>query len=262
MNNLASYTSNSYETHNPYDSYYPYDPYDPYYTYPQWNQKNGYFDYGNPVYGQATGSCYCKKSYLRILNTYEDADFNVQINEIVMAENLKTGQYTRYAQFSPGTYRVKICGSAEPEKLIFESVIAVDRNLTYTGVIAADDEDSADICILMIPEAKENAIAGRMSALRFTNIVYGTPDLEIVASDGTVLLSSLGFGGVSCNLAIPSGRYDLTLREKRSKNDVKAFKADFAPRMHYTLFVTGKYGKESDVKIIIPEDGVNYLELC
>ena len=254
MNNSAGYTNSGYGVPDSYN------PDNPYYTYP-WNQWNGHFDYGNTVYGQA-GGCYCKKSYLRILNTYDDVDFNVQINEIVMAENLKTGKYTRYAQFSPGTYRVKICKSTEPEKLIFESVIAIDRNLTYTGVIAADEDDSTDICMLMIPEAKENAIAGKMSALRLSNLAFDSPDLELIASDGTVLLSDLCFGGVSCNLAIPSGRYELTLREKRSKNRVKAFKADFAPRMHYTLFVTGKCGNEHDVKIIIPEDGVNYLELC
>ena len=260
MNSLEGYSNSSYGVPN---SYNPYNQYNPYYTYPwdQWNKWNGYFDYGNTVYGQS-GGCYCKKSYLRILNTYEDTDFNVQINEIVMGENLKTGQYTRYAQFSPGTYRVKICKSVEPEKLMFESVIAIDQNLTYTGVIAADEEDSSDICMLMIPEAKENAIAGKMSAVRLTNLISDAPDLELVASDGTVLLSGLGFGGVSCNLAIPSGRYELNLREKRSRKGVKTFKADFAPRMHYTLFITGKYGKEPIVKIIIPEDGVNYLELC
>lgn len=251
MNNLDGYSNNRYGPHNLYN------PYDPYNTYSQWNQHNGY----GAVYGQTSG-CYCKKSYLRILNTYEEDDFDVQINEILMAENLKSGQYTRYAQFSPGTYRVKICKSAEPEKLIFESVISIDRNLTYTGVIAADEDDFADICMLMIPESKENAINGKMSALRLTNLASDASDLELIASDGTVLLSSLDFGDVSCNLAIPSGRYELVLRKKSSGDEVKAFKADFAPRMHYTLFVTGKCSKKSDVKIIIPEDGVNYLELC
>lgn len=233
--------------------------YNPYYTYPQWNR---YLDYNkNAVYGQMSG-CNCKKSYLRVLNTYPDVNLDIQINEIVMAENLKTGEYTKYAQFAPGTYQVKIYESGEPKKLIFESIIAIDRNLSYTGVIAEDDADPTDISVLMIPEAKENAITGKMSAIRLTNLASDSPDLELATSDGTVLFAGINYGSVSNNVAIPSGRYALTLREKSNKNAVKTFNIDFAPRMHYTLFVTGKCGKDPDVKIIIPEDGVNYLELC
>lgn len=235
------------------------NPYNPYYIYSQWNRNLGYDK--NAVYGQMS-SCYCKKSYLRVLNTYPDVNLDIHVNEIVMAENLKTGEYTRYAQFAPGTYQVKVYEPEEPKKLIFESIIDIERNLSYTGVIAEDDSDPTDISVLMIPEAKENTINGKMSAIRLTNLTSDSPDLELATSDGTVLFAGVNYGDVSNNVAIPSGRYALTLREKRSKNAVKTFNVDFAPRMHYTLFATGKYGKNPDVKIIMPEDGVNYLELC
>ncbi len=245
MNNVAGHFYNNSNIYNPY------------YTYPQWNK---YLDYNkNAVYGQS--GCNCKKSYLRILNTYPDTELDVQINEIVMAEGLKTGEYTRYAQFSPGTYQIRIYESRESKNLIFESIIDIDRNLSYTGVIAEDDAYPDDMSVLMIPEAKENAMNGRMSAIRVTNLSSDSPGLELAASDGTILFAGINYGGVSGNVAIPSGRYELILREKSNKNTVKTFNVDFAPRMHYTLFVTGKYG-ESGIKIIIPEDGVNYLELC
>lgn len=247
MNNVTGHFYNNFNRYNPYNTYH------------QWNR---YLDYNkNAVYGQMS-SCNCKKSYLRVLNTYPDANLDIQVNEIVMAENLKPGGYTRYAQFAPGTYQVKIYDSGEPKKLIFESVIDIERNLSYTGVIAEDDSDPTDISVLMIPEAKENAITGKMSAIRLTNLASDAPDLELATSDGTVLFAGINYGDVSNNVAIPSGRYALILREKGNKNSVKTFNVDFAPRMHYTLFVAGKYGENPDVKIIIPEDGVNYLELC
>jgi hypothetical protein len=228
--------------------------YNPYYTYPQWN------DYYNTVYAQMN-SCLCKKSFLRILNSY-DTGLDVQINEIIMAEDLKQGDFTRYIKLEPGTYQVKIYESGEPKNLVFESTIDIERNLSYTGIIAEDDSDSSDIIVLMIPEAKEYAMSGKMSAVRFTNLAIEAPELELSTSDGITLFSGINYGDVSNNVAIPSGKYTLTLREKTNKNSVKTINVDFAPRMHYTLFVAGKYSENPEVKIIIPEDGVNYLELC
>lgn len=234
---------------NYYDTIYPY------YTYTQ----NRFIDYNNAVYGLM--SCRCKKSFLRILNTY-DTGLDFQVNEIIMAENLKRGEFTRYAQFAPGTYQVKIYESGEPKKLIFESTIDIERNLAYTGVVAEDDKDPTDISVLMIPEAKDNAISGNMTALRLTNLVLDAPELELASTDGTVLFSGINYGDVSNNVAIPSGRYALTLREKANKKAVKTLNLDFAPRMQYTLYAAGNYGDNIDVKIMIPENGVNYLELC
>lgn len=238
------------------EHFYNKSNYYPYYTSP--HLKWGYNK--NAVYSQAS-SCYCKKSFLRILNTFETA-VDVHVNEIIMAENLKNYEFTRYAKFEPGTYEVKIYESGDSKKLIFESNIDIQRNLSYMGVISEDEADPSDISVLMIPEAKENAIKGRMSAIRLTNLATDAPDLELVTSDGTVLFSGVNYGEVSNNVAVPSGRYTVTLREKSNKNSVKSMNVDFAPRMHYTLFVAGKYSDDPDVKIIIPEDGVNYLELC
>lgn len=231
------------------------NPYNPYYTNPQWNN---YLN-NNAVYGLMS-SCYCKKSFFRVLNSYADK-LDVQVNEIVMAENLNKGEFTRYVKFEPGTYQVKIYES-KPKKLIFESTIDIGQNLAYTGAIAEDDKDKTDISLLVIPEAKENANTEKMTGIRLINLAIDAPDLELAASDGTILFSGLGSGDVSNNVAIPSGRYTLNLREKESKLTVETMSIDFAPRMHYTLFISGKYDEKPDVKVIIPEDGVNYLELC
>ncbi|MGD9568885.1 MAG: DUF4397 domain-containing protein [Sedimentibacter sp.] len=230
--------------------------YNPNYTNTQWDN---YLDNKNAVYAQMN-SCFCKKSFFRVLNTYSD-NLDVQVNEIVMAENLNSGEFTRYVKFVPGTYQIKIYKS-EPKRLIFESMIDIEQNLAYTGVIAEDDEDKTDVSVLMIPEARENAHKGKMAAVRLINLAVDAPDLELVASDKTILFSGINYGDVSNNVAVPSGLYTLTLQEKKSKNEVQTITLDFAPRMHYTLFVSGKYNEIPDVKIIIPEDGVNYLELC
>lgn len=224
------------------------------FTYPQWNRY-----YNNAVYGQMS-SCHCKKSFFRVLNTY-NSRFDVQVNDIIMAESLKTGDFTRYAKFAPGSYEIKIYESGEPKKLIFESTIDINSNLAYTGVITEDDIDKKDISVLMIPETKETAIKGTMSSMRLTNLVLEAPDLEIATSDGTILFSGINYGEVSNNIALPSGKYDLTLRDKKSKSSFKTLRMNLEPKMHYTLFASGNYNN-ADIKILIPEDGVNYLELC
>ena len=208
------------------------------------------------------GGCSCRKSYFRILNAYADKPIDVQVNEILMAENINIGGLTRYVQFAPGTYRVKIYESNDERRIIFETDLNIDRNLAYTGVIAKDDDDPTDISILMVPEEKEIAIKGKMSSVRLTNIAINAPELELVTSDGTVLFSGINYGDASGNVALPSGVYTLYLRNKDDKNNMfKLPYVDFAPRMHYTLFIAEK-GEDSDIQLLIPEDGVNYLDIC
>ncbi len=222
---------------------------------------NGYLDYyKNAVMQQ--GGCRCKKSYFRILNAYADKPIDIQVNEILMAEDLKIGGLTKYVKFEPGTYHVKIYDALDSKNLIFETNLKMGRNLAYTGVVTRDDDDPEDISILMVPEEKENSIKGRMSSVRLTNIALNAPEMELVAQDGTVLFSHVDYGDASVNIAIPSGTYTLYLRNKNTKNNVlKLPYVDFAPRMHYNLFIAEKE-ENNDIQLIIPEDGVNYLELC
>jgi hypothetical protein len=235
-------------------------------NYDIFSYQNPYGGYdNNTYYGQlmGLGGCFCKKSYFRIMNTYPDITMNVHVNEIVMAENLKKGEFTKYVQFPPGRYDVKIFTSENDENPAFESEIDIDRNLTYTGVIIPDGEDLDDISILMIPEAKEKSIKGRISAIRMVNAACNAPKLVLEDSEGTTWFSGVDCGNASNNIAVPSGRYSLALKEKAKKNNViKTLDVDFAPKMHYTIFVTGNCEEEPGIKIVTPEDGVNYLDIC
>ena len=207
------------------------------------------------AFNPMVSGCFCKKSYLRVLNT-TDIPLDFQVNEILMSENLNTGEFTKYIKLLPGTYHVKIHKANGNGKILFESDIDIDYNLSYTGVISMDD----DIFVLMVPEEKENYSSHLMSVLRLANLSLDAPDAILSTTDGTILFSGIKYGNVSCNVAIPSGRYDMSLKTKDNKN-ILDLKMDLAPRMHYTLFITGKQ-KDGNIKIIIPEDGVNYLDLC
>lgn len=220
-----------------------------YNTYPY----GGYTDYPMMM-----SSCYCKKSYFRVLNTF-DMPLDVQVNDILMGENLKIGEFTKYVKFPPGSYHVLIY-SADDNKLLFESDIEIDYNLVYTALISADREDYSDICLLMVPEQKIPHMASNMSALRLANLCLDAPDVVLSASDGPVLFSDIKYGKVSCNVVVPSGRYSLNLRT-RDGIDLLEYYIDAAPYMHYTMFILGKQ-EDGSIKIIVPEDGVNYLDLC
>ena len=227
-----------------------------YNTYPYYL---GYWGYdGYMGYNPMMQSCFCKKSYLRVLNTF-DVPLDVQVNEIIMAEDLNMGEFTKYIKLAPGSYHVLIYKSGENE-VLFESEIDIDNNLVYTGVISADDKDFKDICLLMVPEEKEKHMTGNMSALRIANLSVDTPEVLVSTSDGTVIFDCLKYGNASCNVALPSRKYQLIFKTLDG-NSILESKMDFAPKMHYTLFLTGRQ-EDGSIKIILPEDGVNYLDLC
>jgi len=219
-----------------------------YNTYPY----SGYMGY----YPMMT-SCFCKKSYFRVLNAF-NLPLDIQVNDILMAESLKIGEFTKYVKLPPNSYRVSI--HSENDNLLFESDINIDNNLVYTAVVSEDDKDHNDICILMVPEQKVHHMACNMSALRLANLCVDEAEVVLSASDGTVLFSDIKYGKVSCNVAVPSGRYNLYLK-RQDGTEILEHYLDAAPYMHYTLFIVGKQ-KDGSIKIIVPEDGVNYLDLC
>lgn len=222
------------------------------------NRYYNTYPYGGHMdYSALMTSCFCKKSYFRVLNTF-NLPLDVQVNDILMAENLKIGEFTKYVKFSPGSYHVLI--HSANGNLLFESDIDIDHNLTYTAVVSADDEEQNDICILMVPEQKAYHMTCNMSALRLANLSVDAPEVILSASDGTVLFSKIKYGKVSCNVAIPSGRYTLHLKTPDG-TELLEYSMDAAPYMHYTLFIAGKQN-DGSIKIIVPEDGVNYLDLC
>lgn len=211
---------------------------------------------GYTAYAMMTGSCFCKKSYLRLLNTLAEP-LDIQINDVLMSEGLNIGEFTRYERFPPGSYHISVY--SDENNLVFESDIDIDYNLAYTGLISLDNE-SGEICVLMVPEEKAHHMTGNMSALRLANLSIDSPETVLSVSDGLVLFSDISYGKVSCNVAIPSGRYTLQLKTLDGSK-ILDYWMDTAPKMHYTLFIVGSH-KDKSIKIIVPEDGVNYLDLC
>jgi len=225
--------------------------------------NNGFFNNQNGNMNN-NSSCSCYKSYFRVLNAIADAPaLDVHVNEMLIVSNLKYGEFSRYMKFMPGNYTVTVYPSGNQTKAIIETNITIDRNLAYTGALSGEMSDITNLSIYMIPEAKETNQMNRMAAVKFIDLSPDGPSLKLISSDGTILFSEIEYGDVTDNVALPAGTYTLNLRATDSdKNILTVPNIDFAPRMYYTLFVIGKYGVTPKLEMLIPEDGLNYLDLC
>jgi len=79
--------------------------------YPMNNSMNPLYNDMNSGYPMneylKRNSCYCVKSYLRILNALVDGpSLDVYVNELQIASNLKFGEFSRHVLFNPGDYRL------------------------------------------------------------------------------------------------------------------------------------------------------------
>lgn len=224
--------------------------------------NNEYFNNQNS--NMNNNSCYCYKSYFRILNAITDAPaLDVYANEMLIASNLKYGEFSRYMKFMPGNYSITVYPSGSQKDAVIETNITIDRNLAYTGALTGELSDPSNLSIYMIPEQKETHNMERMAAVKFINLSPNGPPLKLISDDGTILFSDIEYGDVTDNVALPAGTYTLHLRSNDSdKNILTVPSIDFAPRMYYTLFVIGKYGITPKIEMLIPEDGLNYLDLC
>lgn len=214
--------------------------------------------------GNNISNCFCIKSYFRVLNAIVGSPaLDVYVNEMLMASNLKYGEFSRYLKFLPGNYRVIVYPSGNQKDAVLKADIAIGKNLAYTGALAGEIDDIKDLSIFMIPDAKENQIMNNMSAVKIINLIPGDISFDLVTADGTILFSGIEYGDTTTNVALPSGSYTLYLRTKgNDKNILTVPNIDFAPKMFYTLFVIGEYGEKPKIEMIVPEDGLNYLDLC
>ena len=217
----------------------------------------------NLMYGNMN-KCFCTKSYFRVLNAVKNSPaLDVYVNEILLTSNLRYGEFSKYMKFMPGSYKMTIYASGNREEPIFETDIKIGKNFAYNGAIAGEINDISNMCIYVIPDAKEGVNMNRMASIKIVNLIPNSVPLDLVTSDGTILYSNLNYGDISGNLVLPSGMYDLYIKENNDDNTIlEASNVDFAPKMYYTLFLMGEYGESPKIELLIPQDGLNYLDLC
>ncbi|MDD2494595.1 MAG: DUF4397 domain-containing protein [Tissierellia bacterium] len=219
----------------------------------------------NLMYGYMN-QCFCTKSYFRVLNAVKNSPaLDVYVNEILLTSNLRYGEFSKYMKFMPGSYKVIIYASGNKEEPIFETDIEIGTNFAYNGAIAGEINDITNMCIYVIPDAKERVNMKRMTSIKIVNLIPNSRPLELATSDGTILYTDLKYGDIPNNVVLPSGMYDLYIQEDADNIILKAPNVDFAPKMYYTLFLVGEYGKDGEnpkIELMIPQDGLNYLDLC
>ena len=232
-----------------------------------YNQNLPYNIFLNNINGNINNmySCACTKSYFRVLNAVEGYPaVDVYVNEMLLSSNLKYSEFSRYMKFMPGSYKLTVYPSGSKKEPILETSIKIGENLAYTGVLSGNIKDLSDLSIYMMPDKKEKQAMDNMSAVKVINLINNSVPLELLTGDGTILFSDLEYADITNNVALPSGTYTLHLRPKGSdKNILIVPSVDFAPRMYYTLYLIGEYGEDKiKIEMLIPEDGINYLDLC
>lgn len=228
-----------------------------------YNQNMPYNMFLNNINGNMQ-SCACTKSYFRVLNAITGSPpVDVYVNEMMLSSNLKYGEFSRYMKFMPGNYKLVVYRSGSKNEPVLETDIIIDANLAYTGALTGDMEDLSNLSIYMMPDEKENISMDRMAAVKVINLIPNSVPLDLVTGDDTILFSGIEYGDITSNVALPSGTYTLHLRAKgNDKNILTVPSIDIAPKMYYTLFLIGKYGDIPKIELLIPEDGINYLDLC
>lgn len=226
----------------------------------------GYLNNSRPMWdGTGTNNgCNCIKSYFRIFHAVVDLPkVNVYINEMLLASNLNYGEFSKFIPLLPGNYKITVYAAGRTSPPILESYIAINRNTAYTGALSGKMPNTADVSLRMIPEVRELVPITRMSAMRFTNLSPDTPALDLVSGDGTILFSDVEFGETTDNVAVPPGVYTLYVKIAGSENTVLTVpEIEFERNMYYSLFTIGIYNGTPSVELLIPEDGLNYLDLC
>lgn len=221
-------------------------------------------NYGYPFQFNPMMTRCCRKSYLRIFNTLKNGPkIDFYINEMLMTSNLGYGEFSKFMKLMPGSYKVTARASGSHNGHLYESNITIEPNLVYTGALTGDAYEIGEISLYMIPEEKERYNMGNMSALKIINLVINSPNFNLTTDDGATLFEDVNYGDISNNVAIPSGTYTLNLIDKDKEQGIlRAPNVDFVPKMVYTLYIIGEYEDKPKIELLIPNEGLNNLDLC
>lgn len=208
--------------------------------------------------------CFCTKSYVRFLNAITNSSgVDIYIDGIMVADNLYEGEFTSYLMVYPDTYKYKVYKAGTTTNPIVDSEIVIKKNTEYTAAITGNMNDLANICIVMVDNQRENTPPVRTAIIKFTNLLSGCDPLNLVLDDGTILYKDIAYKDSTPNIMLVPGVYTFSLViADTNKNIITLPDIELNRNTYYQMFSIGSYTENNGVEVLIPESGLNFLDLC
>lgn len=220
----------------------PYDPMSP--AYP-------YFRQTLPQTGQTN-------SYIRLFHASPGTPAaDVCLDNTPAASSIAFKGFTWYMRILPGRHNIKVFPAGNAERVLMDTDITIPDRSILTGAIVGLPPR---IGIKMFFETVVRIPPGKLR-LRFSNLVPGSTDMDLVISGGKVLFEEVSYGKATNYESIPAGTYVFYLQQSGTDRSLL-----YIPNIRltegkfYTIYAVGQTGGGIPLQALIPLDGNSYIQ--
>jgi hypothetical protein len=196
------------------------------------------------------------KSYLRIANFSPDApNFDVYIDDKLIAKNLTFGEQTSYITILPSEHKVKLYESNSKQNLILEHTISVPEHAVISTLAISLLEDLHLTLVNDDISVQPNEIL-----IKFSNMSPDTGKLTLIVNLERTFIR-LNFGETSDYTILPRAvNYNFILEKSTTKEILfQVPNMLFQPGKAYTLYVIGLKDGDPPLQLVTSLDGSSYF---
>lgn len=199
--------------------------------------------------------CICTKSYIRFLNSSKVSSVDIYIDGNIVSSDLETGRITDFMVIYPKEYHIAVFASGDTESPLLNKVVNINKNSSYTAVIAGETTD-----LYIIKELKQEIPAFREAVVTYSNFVPTLGNVDLYLSGKTVIYKDLGFSEAMPNVLLFPDEEVFELKHSGTDETIALTPMIQLQRATYYSLFSILVGNE--VKLIITLSGLNYLDLC
>ncbi len=200
--------------------------------------------------------CICAKSYIRFLNSSSVSSIDIYIDGNIVASALETGIMTDFMVIYPKEYNIDIYAAGETESPLLTQTISINKNSSYTAVIAGETIDYLHIR----KERKQDVPPFREAVITYSNFSPTIGKVDLYLSDGTAIYKNIGFSDTIPNILLFPTEEVFEIRSAATQEIIASTPVVQLQRAtYYSLFSILEGGQ---TKLIITLSGLNYLDLC
>lgn len=200
-------------------------------------------------------------SYIRLLHAGPKApSVDVYVNDSLLVRRFNYREFTDYVKLPSGTYNIKVYATGDITSPIIESDLFIAPSVAMTVAVIMDTDKAYEL-FPAIETQLQNVTKGR-SQVRVAHLISNAPSVDIALPNGTILYRDVQFKDLENYIELPVGRYTLEIRLAGTEVAILyipniRLRAD----RYYTIYAIGLIGEEPDPQVLIPLDGITYLDL-
>lgn len=198
-------------------------------------------------------------SYIRLMNAVPGSQpVDIYANNSLIAQRLPYKGFTEYMQVFPGVYNISVFPEGTTGPSLLDAVIEIPVRSINTVVFMGTPPA---LSIRPFFETVVQVPPGRLY-MRFANLVPGSPDMDLVLSNGTELFNDVSFGMVTNYLSVPAGTYIFYVKQSNTDSNLL-----YVPNIHlqegrfYTIHTVGRMDGSVPLQVLVPLDGNSYIQV-